>query len=62
MLRVLCCTVHRGEAHYLEAVANIFIASHSQLSEVQLRIGTGQLVAARSFSCLYTSLIGFVQE
>ena len=55
------CYCDSGEAQCLEALANI-IASHSQLTEIHLRLDTRLQNAASSFSCLYTSLIGFVQK
>ena len=51
---------YSGETHSLEALANA-IASHSQLTEIRLRLDRLRN-AASSFSCLYTSLIGFVRK
>ena len=50
-----------GTAYSLELLANI-IASHSQLTEIRLRLDTGLDDASSSFSCLYTALIDFVQK
>ena len=47
--------------HHLEAFASI-IASHSQLTEISLRLDTGLEIDASSFSCLFASLVGFVQR
>jgi hypothetical protein len=44
-----------------EAYANI-IASQCQLTEICLRLASYLDVSSSSFSCLYTSLIGFVQR
>ena len=52
---------YSGETQCLEVLANI-IASHSQLGEIRLHLDTGLQVAASFFSCLYSSLIGFVQK
>ena len=49
-----------GEAR-LKALANV-IASHSQLTEIHLCLDPRLQNADSSFSCLYTSLIGFVQK
>ena len=62
ILDIHCYTdIYRGEARCLEALAKI-IASHSNLTEIRLRLNTSVVVAASSFSSLYTSLIGFVQR
>ena len=44
-----------------EAYANI-IASHSQLTEICLRLASYLDISSSSFSCLYTSLTSFVQR
>ena len=61
MLDVHCCAIYRGEACCLEALAKITV-SHSNLTEIRLRLDTSVEVAVSSFSSLYTSLIGFVQK
>ncbi len=51
----------RDKIHHLEAFASV-IASHSQLTEIGLRLDTDLDIDTSSFSCLFTSLIDFVQR
>ena len=51
--------LHIGEVHCLEALAKI-IASHGQLTEICIKVDERAKVNPSAFSCLYTSLIGFV--
>ena len=51
-----------GDVGCLEPLARI-IASHNQLTEILCAcLGDGRRLTASSYSCLYTSLIGFVQR
>ena len=52
---------YSGEVHCMEALAKI-IASHGQLTEINVRVDERAKVNPSAFSCLYTSLIGFVQR
>jgi hypothetical protein len=52
---------YSGEVHCLEALAKI-IASHDQLTEISVRVDQSAKVNPSAFSCLCTSLIGFVQR
>ena len=60
ILDIFCWVRYSGEVRCLEALAKI-IASHSQLTEICVRIDTSAKVNVSSFSRLYNSLIGFVQ-
>ena len=60
-LDIHCWSGYEGKIHHLEGYANI-ITSHSQLTDICLRLNFNLEIAASSFSCLYTSLIGFVQR
>jgi hypothetical protein len=52
---------YSGEVRCLEALAKI-IASHDQLTEISVRVDQSTKINPSAFSCLYTSLIGFVQR
>ena len=60
-LDIYCLYNYSGKVHCLEALAKI-IASHSLLTEICARIDVFAEVDASSFSCFYSSLIGFVQR
>ena len=60
-LDIFCWVRYSGKVLCLEALAKI-ITSHRQLTEICVQIDIGAKVDANSFSCLYTSLIGFVQR
>ena len=60
MLDINCWSEGRNDVCQLEAFANI-IASCSQLTEICLCLDTDLEIGASSFSCLYSSLISFVQ-
>ena len=60
-LDIFCWVLYSGEVRCLEALAKI-ISSHSQLTDICMRIDTGAKVEPISFSCVYTALVGFVQR
>ena len=60
-LDISCWACYSGEVHCLEALAKI-ISSHSQLTDICMHIDTSAKVEPSSFSCFYTSLVGFVQR
>ena len=60
-LDIHCCRDTGDEICHLEAFANI-IASHNLLTEICIRLHSDLKVVATSLSCLYTSLINFVQR
>ena len=60
-LDIHCWRDFRGTIHHLEAFASI-IVSHSQLTEISLRLDANLEIDASSFSSLFASLIGFVQR
>ena len=60
-LDIHCWKNSSDRIRHLEAYANI-ISSHSQLTDICLRLDSSLEVPASSLSNLYTSLIGFVQK